>query len=74
VSADMTSRFNAPKAQASSSEKQTPGQKLKGITTKSSKPTKGTFQIVRVPARKGHGLIVTGMRWAKSAGLPPLKG
>jgi len=60
-----TSSFNTPKGQASLSEKQTRGEKLKGITTKSSKTTRGTFRIVYVPARKGHGLIITGMRQAK---------
>ena len=69
----MTSRFNTPKEQASSSEKQTPETKLKGITPKSSKTTRGVTRIVDVPAREGHGLIVTGMRRAKSVGLPPFK-
>jgi hypothetical protein len=62
----MTSKFNAPEEQGSSSEKQIPEQKLRGITTKSSPTTKGTFQIVRVPARRGHGVIVPGARGMRS--------
>jgi hypothetical protein len=60
MSADMTSKFNTPEDHGNSSEKQTPGKKLRGITPKSSKITKGTFQIVRRPARRGHGVIVPG--------------
>jgi len=51
--------------QPDKSEKPKPVQKPGEITPKSSKTTKGTFQIVYRPARKGHGLIVTGMRGAK---------
>ena len=41
-----------------SSEKPTPEKKLKGITPKSSKTTKGRFQIVDVEPRRGHGVII----------------
>jgi hypothetical protein len=42
-----------------------PVQKPGEITPKSSPNKKRGFQIVDVPPRKGHGLIITGMRGTK---------
>jgi hypothetical protein len=48
--------------QPDKSEKPKPVQKPTEITPKSSTPTRGTFQIVDVPARNGHAIIVPGAR------------
>jgi hypothetical protein len=47
------------------SEKQKPAEKPREITPKSSPIKKGVIRIVHVPPRKGHGLIITGMRGTK---------
>src|SRR5215469_8226874 len=68
---DMTSTSTQSEGQANSSEKPTPEQKLKGITTKSSKPTRGVTRIVYRPARRGHGVIVPGAHGMRSPNTLP---
>ena len=48
------------------SKKQKPVEKPREITPKSSTTTKGSIQIVDVAARKGHGLIIQGVRQRRS--------
>jgi hypothetical protein len=51
--------------QPDKSEKAKPVQKPGEITPKSSPIKKGVVRIVHVPPRKGHGLIIPGMRGPK---------